>query len=79
MKTILDPSLADNFIYPIPLFIFEDKGEKIYLQKVRCSSHCTWQWWSRYRRKKEGHSRKKRKAPSRLLGSGKRRGNHKEG
>ena len=24
-------------------------------KKDRCSAHCTWQWWSRERRKEEGH------------------------
>lgn len=86
--------------YPIPLFIFKDKGKKIYpehtptegmqlalwylwrfffhdrgwerlkrcpkclrwfvddtrnKQKLRCSPHCTWQWWSRDKRKKARH------------------------
>jgi len=32
-------------------FVDRTKNRK----KDRCSEHCTWQWWSRDRRKKEGH------------------------
>lgn len=30
-------------------------------RKIRCSRHCTWQWWSRDRRKQEGHGKGKRR------------------
>lgn len=42
-------------------FVDQTKNKK----KDRCSKHCTWQWWSRDRRKKEGHGIDQRAASKR--------------